>query len=77
MENYYAPLPLRPSLDFTEIEAIRRAHSTVTDSELAYAVGWEEGALDAAQRRRAALRCAARVRQPRQSVQPPCTGRFP
>ena len=25
MESYHAALPLRPNLDFTEIEAIRRA----------------------------------------------------
>lgn len=45
MEDYYAPLPRHPYLDFTEIEAIRRAHNVVSDAELAYAVGWEEGAL--------------------------------
>ena len=45
MEDYYAPLARRPNLDFTELEAVRRAHNSVTDAELAYAVGWEAGAL--------------------------------
>lgn len=54
--DFHAGLPRRPHLDFTEIEAVRRAHNTVSDSELAYAVGWEEGALDAAQRQQAARR---------------------